>query len=425
VAESLLTLAIERPVAGGRMLARHEGRVVLVAGAIPGERVLARLEPGSRKVWFASTVDVLDASPDRRPTPGNPACGGLAYSHVEPARQRALKAEVVADSFRRLGRITLGDPVSVAESPERGFRLRGRVHVKDRRAGFFLERTHRLCDAGATAQFGDETLDAVARLIRQLGGEADRCGAIQIAENVAASERVCHLESVEGRRFDLEAITAGWRAIDGLTGLTAVSAGRFVRCGGNARVTDTAEQLCGAGQLPVGVQWTRTAASFFQGNRFLTGALLTRVLHHARGDRVLDLYAGVGLFSVALAARGSSVTAVEGDDMSVADLEINAAPWARGLTTRQASVEAVLMTVAPAGFDVVVLDPPRTGASPEAIGGILALAASRVVYVSCDPATLARDAALLVAGGYALRSVEAFDLFPNTPHVEMVAVFDR
>ena len=144
------------------MLARHEGRVVLVAGAIPGERVRARLEPGSRKVWFASTVDVIDASADRRVPIGDPACGGLTYAHVEPARQRALKSEVVADSFRRLGRITLEYPVPVAASPERGFMLRGRVHVKDRRAGFFLERTHRLCDAGATGPFGAATLDVGA-----------------------------------------------------------------------------------------------------------------------------------------------------------------------------------------------------------------------------------------------------------------------
>jgi 23S rRNA (uracil1939-C5)-methyltransferase len=173
------------------------------------------------------------------------------------------------------------------------------------------------------------------------------------------------------------------------------------------------------------VTWTRTAASFFQGNRYLTGTLLQQVLRHVRGTRVLDLYAGVGLFSVGIAARGAEVTAVEGDEVSVGDLELNATHWGATLTMRQSSVEAALLTMPAGRFETVVLDPPRTGASPEAVAGVIALDPGRVVYVSCDPATLARDAALLVAGGYRLTSVEAFDLFPNTAHVETLAVFDR
>jgi 23S rRNA (uracil1939-C5)-methyltransferase len=208
--------------------------------------------------------------------------------------------------------------------------------------------------------------------------------------------------------------------------VTTVTRGRLVLIAGEGRVTDTARDLCGeAGLLPDDVTWTRTAASFFQGNRFLTGALLLQVLGHVHGRRVLDLYAGVGLFSVGLAARGADVLAVEGDAVSVADLELNALRWGTRLTTRQAPVEAALMTLPAGRCDTVVLDPPRTGASPEAVAGIVALAADRVVYVSCDPATLARDAALLVAGGYRLASLEAFDLFPNTAHVETLAVFDR
>jgi 23S rRNA (uracil-5-)-methyltransferase RumA len=419
-----LTLTIERPVAGGRMLARHDGRVVLVSGAIPGETVVARVENVSRKVVFASTVDVVSASPDRRPPACDPACGGSVFAHIAIERQRALKADIVADALRRIGRLSVERPIAVAASPEHGYRLRGRLHVQHRRAGFFVERSHRLCDAGATRQFRADTLDAVSRLSEALGDHTDSVSSMLIAENVAATERVVHLEAVEGH--DLTPRIESLALVDGLTGLTATSRGRIVALGGEGRVTDTADALCGDSQLEsAGVRWTRTALSFFQGNRFLTGELLRRVVQAVRGQRVLDLYAGVGLFSVAMAAHGRNVLAVEGDDTSVGDLELNAAAWDATLSTRQSSVEAALTTMVPETFDTVVLDPPRTGASAEAIAGVIALVPSRVVYVSCDPATLARDAALLVSGGYRLVSVEAFDLFPNTAHVETMAVFDR
>lgn len=419
-----LTLTVERPVAGGRMLARHGGRVVLISGAIPGEIVVARVENASKKVVFASTVDVVEASPDRRAPHGDPACGGSAYAHITIERQRRLKGEVVADAFRRIGRLPLETDVPVAASPEQGYRLRGRLHVQRRLAGFFLERTHQLCDAGRTAQFRDDTLTAVGRLLDALDDDGDGCASIVVGENVAATQRVLHLVPVEGR--DLSHLSERVPAIEGLTGLSTLSRGRVVLLGGQGRVTDTARDLCGETDLlRADVTWTRTAASFFQSNRYLTGTLLQQVLRHVRGTRVLDLYAGVGLFAVGMAARGAEVTAVEGDEVSVADLELNATRWGAKLTTRQSSVEAALMTLPDGRFDTVVLDPPRTGASRDVVAGLIALQTSRLVYVSCDPATLARDATLLVAGGYRLTSIEAFDLFPNTAHVETLAVFDR
>lgn len=424
MSERRLTVTVERPVAGGRMLARHDGRVVLVSGAVPGETVAARVESASKKVIFAATVDVIEASPDRRVPHCDPACGGSLYAHIVIDRQRLLKAEVIADAFRRIGRITLEVPVVVAPSPEHGYRLRGRLHVQRRRAGFYLERSHQLCDAARTAQFRDDTMAAVRRLLDVLGEDCDRYESILVGENVAASQRVLHLEPFEGT--GLSDLPADVVAVDGVTGITTVAGGRVVLLAGEGRVTDSAHDLCGeGGLLPADVTWTRTAAAFFQGNRYVTGTLLQQVLRHVQGSRVLDLYAGVGLFSVGMAARGATVTAVEGDAVAVADLERNGAPWGARVTSRQSSVEAALMTMPPGRFDTVVIDPPRTGASPEVVAGLVALQAPRLVYVSCDPATLARDAALLVAGGYRLTSVEAFDLFPNTAHVETVAVFDR
>jgi 23S rRNA (uracil1939-C5)-methyltransferase len=195
---------------------------------------------------------------------------------------------------------------------------------------------------------------------------------------------------------------------------------------GEPAVSDRADVLLGPdAPVPADVQWVRTGASFFQGNRFLVGRLVREVLAAVRGPRVIDLYAGVGLFAVALAASGLSVTAVEGDPISGADLERNTARWSARMRARRTSVEYAAARMTTGEADTIVLDPPRTGMSPEALSAVTRLVAPRLVYVSCDPATLARDTKVLRASGYALGSLQGFDLFPNTPHIETLAVFDH
>jgi 23S rRNA (uracil1939-C5)-methyltransferase len=423
LAGSLVELTVDRPVAGGRMLARRDGQVVLVSGAIPGERVRARVERVSRQVAWAETTDVLTSSPDRRTPMCDPACGGALYAHIEYARQRLLKGEVIADAFRRLGKMDLG-PVPVAKSPERGYRMRARLRVRGGRAGFLREGSHTICDAGPTGQLHADTLGAIDVLLGALRNRLADCDSIVIAENVPGTERVLHLEAREGARLD--DLCLGLDDLPGATGLTTSVRGRALTLAGSASVTDSAGQLFGS-DSPIGAlpTWTRHAASFFQANRFLVGPLVRRVLEVSEGDACVDLYSGVGLFAVALAASGHDVVAVEGDRMSGADLESNAVPWRKRLRVVSTSVETFVH--APPGDrpDVIVLDPPRAGVSAEALHALIQWQAPRVVYVSCDPPTLARDAARLTAGGYQLHSMEAFDLFPNTPHVETLAVFTR
>jgi 23S rRNA (uracil1939-C5)-methyltransferase len=417
-------LLVERPVAGGRMLARLDGRVVFVAGAIPGEQVLARVTRETRQALWAETVEVVAPSPDRRAPGCDPACGGLAYAHIRYERQLELKGAVIADAFRRLAKIELPPP-AVARSPEHGYRLRARLHVRGGRAGFFREGTHDLCDARATGQLLPASIDAVDRLTTSLGSRAAECEAIVIAENIAASERVLHLEPRDGARLDDLARRLALPA--GVQGITTETGGRTMQIAGTPSVTDHAAQLFGSAPAPVAAltTWSRKASSFFQGNRFLMGALVSRVLDLANADSFLDLYAGVGLFAVALAARGATGIAVEGDRSSGSDLDGNAAPWRERLAVFRSSVESFVARPAGAAPGVIVLDPPRTGVSSDALAGLLSWNAPRIVYVSCDPPTLARDAARLLGAGYVLRSVEAFDLFPNTPHVEAVACFAK
>ena len=428
---TLVELTADRPVAGGRMLARHQGQVVLVSGTIPGERVRARIEKASRHVAWADTVDVIEPSEDRRPAVCDLACGGSFYGHIAYERQRRLKADVIADAFQRVGKVVLPAPAVVAPSPEAGYRLRARLHVREGRAGFFREGSHVLCDAGQTGQLHATAPETVRAVLEALGPRSADCQSITLAEDVAGTQRVLHLEPVPGRRLDDIALDT---TIPGLSGLTTTGPQGFRVIAGSATVTDTADQLFG-GDSPVGgvPAWTRRAESFFQGNRFLVGTLVRRVLEAAQGSRCVDLFAGVGLFAIAVAARGSKVIAVEGDPISGADLASNAAAWRDHLRVARTSVEDFLESPPGDAPDVVIVDPPRTGLSSQAVTRLLAWSsapassnsAQRLVYVSCDPPTLARDAARILAAGYRLTSIEAFDLFPNTPHVETLAVFDR
>lgn len=418
----IIELTVERAVPGGRMLAREGGAVVLVSGAIPGERVRATVSKRSKRVILADTTEILEASPDRRPTSMDAGCGGAAYAHIDYPRQLALKADVIKDAFRRIGRLTVDDAIDVAPSREDGYRLRASLHVQGDRVGFFREGTHRLCEAGPTGQLLPGALDAVRALADLIDRRLADCAQVVVSENVEATERVLHLAPRAGRT--LSDLVLDPARLDGVTGVTTTARGKVAVLAGVPTVTDSAHQIFGDQAPLTGLaSWSRHATSFFQGNRWLLGALMGRVLDAAPGDRVVDLYAGVGLFSIALAARGATVVAVEGDPSAGADLATNAGPWRESLLVVRSDVEAAVGAPPDETPDVVVVDPPRTGMSQHALAGLLMWRAPRVVYVSCDPPTLARDAARFVEAGYSLAALEALDLFPNTPHVETIAVF--
>ena len=421
-----LLLDVERPAAGGRMIARHEGRVVLVAGAIPGERVRARVERVERSVAYASVVEIIEPSPDRRSVEGDPSCGGCVFAHVAYPRQLDLKRDIVVDAFRRIGKITLDGAPPVAPSPERGYRMQARLHVRGRAVGFFREGTHELCDPAATGQL----LPATGRVLEAVGHElaavaSEPVLSIDLAENLAGGERALHLELKPGG--PTPATYSALVRVEGVTGVTCqLPPADTVSLGGRPWVSDTVEAIAGrpAGSLG-GLVLKRRPNAFFQANRHLLPALVSRVAALVGDGPILDLYAGVGVFAVALAAAGhEAVTAVEGDRVSGADLAENARALGGRLRVERSAVEAFLSR-RPDAVGTLVVDPPRTGMSRAAMEGVIALAAPRIVYVSCDVATLARDLRRLLDAGYALASVDAFDLFPNTAHVESVVGLTR
>ncbi|HWW84780.1 MAG TPA: TRAM domain-containing protein [Vicinamibacterales bacterium] len=469
----VVPLTVEKPAAGGSMIAHTGGQVVLVTGAIPGERVRARVNRIAKHLAYADTIEIEERSTDRRDFLGDRLCGGCLYAHIEYPRQLSLKSEVIVDAFARIARIPLTEPVSVAPSPEEGYRMRARAHVRGSTWGFFREGTHEVCDARQTRQLLPATCDTLDRLVSASQSDRAELVEIELTENIDASERVVFLgyrsgppgsappsstlasstpagssgrslESADSSKWS--SLVAEVAKIPGVTGLVArLDDGRrpATASHGSSHVTD---RILFPGDVSVALR--RHVLSFFQGNRYLVGDLVAHVIDRIpRGSELVDLYAGVGLFSIsAAAARGVRATAVEGDRFAAADLVANAAALADagagsasgGLESgndgsRRAGSRPVVAlhqpveTYSKSGTrpQTIVADPPRTGMSREAMGVVLSLEAPALIYVSCDVATLARDARRLSDAGYGIEHIAAFDLYPNTPHIESVVTFRR
>lgn len=387
-------LTIDRPAQGGRMIARLEGAIVLVAGAIPGERVRARITERRQGVVFAETAEVLEASPDRREPPFDPLCGGNLLAHVAYPRQLELKREILADAFRRQARLALDTLPPITGSPETGYRMRARLHLAGGRLGFYRERTRDVCDAARTGQLSAGAIDVIEQASSAYAPHADAIDVLVLAENVAATERALDVVPKPGKLNPVQFS----RLIPGVT---------------DREVIDE--------QLPGGATLQRHAASFFQGNRFLLSTLVTKVCDAAGAGNLADLFAGVGLFAVEAASRGAEVIAVESDPISSRDLTRNLAPFGLSARAVHEPVESWLATRRSVP-ETVIVDPPRAGLSPDVRRRLIDTKPEKIVYVSCDPVTLARDVKDFIGVGYKLTKLEALDLFPNTPHVESLAV---
>ncbi|MCC2322954.1 class I SAM-dependent RNA methyltransferase [Cellulomonas xiejunii] len=403
------------PVAhGGHCVARHEGRVVFVRHTLPGERVRARLTDAGpeAKFWRADAIEVLDPSPDRVPSAwpaaGPGGAGGGELAHVALPAQRVWKETVLAEQLHRLARLDLVPRVEAAPGDdERGglaYRTRIDLHVDaEGRAGM---RAHRSHDIVPLTDMPLATEDVAA-----LGLFDRRWPAGSRIEAVAPADGSQAMVLLDGAPFDLHSNRRDLRP-------NARAAVReHVRVGG----TDYTYRVAAAG--------------FWQVHRAAPGLLAARVLDavgDVAGATVLDLYAGAGLFSSPLAdavGPDGRLVAVEGDERAVRDarrnahdrpqVELHAGDVADVLTGRRGAVAPA------AAADVVVLDPPRTGAGRRVVEAVAALRPRRIVYVACDPAALARDIALFGERGWSDVTVTGYDLFPMTHHLEAVAVLDR
>ena len=428
---AVIELRVERPAVGGRMIARFDGRIVLVGGAIPGERIRAAVERSRGGVVLARTVEILEGSRDRRPVTGVPGCGGRSFAHIAYRRQLELKSEIVRDAFRRIGRIELSGSLRVVPSPETGYRMRARLHVGDGRIGFFEEGSHRVCDVAGTGQLLPKTERLVGALAAHVGALVSiGTRTVELAEDLAGDQCVLHVV-VQGdpvNSVKMDDVLRPMASVDGVRGLTVApgtSPSARVVVAGTPYVTDPLTAILGSAGAGTAVL-RRHAASFFQANRYLVPDLAAAVASFTDSREVVDLYAGVGLFAVSIAAaRGEPVTAVERDPCTAQDLVSNAAPLAGAVRVVRAPVETFLKRSARLEGAAVIVDPPRAGLSRDVVARLVRRKPGRIVYVSCDVATQARDLRAFGESGYRIDQVRAFDMFPNTAHIETVAVLDR
>jgi tRNA/tmRNA/rRNA uracil-C5-methylase (TrmA/RlmC/RlmD family) len=377
-----------KPGHGGFVVARHQGVVVFVRHALPGERVVAEVTEGEEGDRFlrADAVEVLDASPDRVTPPcpfsGPGRCGGCDFQHVEPDAQRRLKAAVVAEQLQRLAGLDVAVTVEEVPGVAGGLGWRSRVQWAVDSSGRPGLRKHRSHDIVSV----------------------DHC-------RIAHPDLPVVLDTEWQEAASVEAIVSS-------TGQQL----RLVTTQDGATFADGPLQLR---ERAGGRDWQVTGSGFWQVHPGAADTLVGAVLEALAprpGDRVVDLYAGVGLFAGVVArAVGPSgrVVAVESDRAAADDAATNLLDLPN-VTVECDRVQRVLRRLD--GAELVVLDPPRTGAKRRVVRSIAALEPRAIAYVACDPAALARDVGYFADEGYRLTSLRAFDLFPMTHHVECVAL---
>ncbi|HYO90860.1 MAG TPA: class I SAM-dependent RNA methyltransferase [Pyrinomonadaceae bacterium] len=381
-------VAIERILPGGVGLAHADGRTLLVGLAAPDDIVRVQIERTSGNVAFASIVEIIKPSPARvePPCPYFGRCGGCDFQQLSYEAQLAAKQGIIADCLRRIARVEL-DPrrIPITPSPlEWHYRSRAQWQHdgRARRLGYFERGSHRVCDVVACPVLAPRLQETFQDLREQM-------------QNAALPANVVEFQAVAG---------------DEGASLTPPTGDE-----GTPEVSRTI-----AGQ-----RYRFSADGFFQINHELLPALVAAATSDAPpGTNALDLYCGVGLFTLPLARRFTRVTGVEANADAIAYARRNLSDAQISNTTFECArvgqyLESHAQELAPADF--VLLDPPRAGAEAEAIIGLLALRPQRITYVSCDPATLARDLKELLKDGYQLDALAAFDMFPQTHHVEIVA----
>lgn len=392
-----LTLPVEKLVYGGAGLSRHEGRVVLTPFVLPGETVHVAIEKERKDVLNGRLLEVLERS-EARTAPNCRVferCGGCHYQHALYPAQVEMKKDVLREVLQRIGKLTPPDEIASITGEPWGYRNRIQVHIDGQKVGYREPGTHRVVDTSECPVASpklNEALRAIRRMVRSH----------RFPRFVRSIEFFTNERDVQ---VNIQETMAGQR----------VARGFF----------DWLEQeLPGAATGPIeyaanGNKYRVHYKSFFQVNRFLVGELTRAALGDATGETALELYAGVGLFSLSLADRFAVVDAVESVKAAVDDAEANAARARKKIGHFRASTEEYLAGVKTAP-DFVLADPPRAGLGADAVRELARLKPRRIGIVSCDPSTLARDLKGLCEAGYRIGSMTLVDLFPQTYHMETV-----
>ncbi|MGI5163900.1 class I SAM-dependent RNA methyltransferase [Spirillospora sp. CA-253888] len=433
--DDLLELEVGNVANGGFCVARHEGRVVFVRHALPGERVRARVTDTTKNFLRADAVEILEASPDRVEPPcpfaGPGRCGGCDWQHASLAAQRRLKAAVVEEQLQRVAGITrtvvveevpYPEDAEVAPPPGLGWRTRVQFTVDEGMVGLRKHRSHDIEPV-------DECLIAHPG-VEMMGIERKRWPGASSVEGIVSAATGDRLVVLRGRRKTrVPHLDVPVRLVRGKP--EPGSNLPYVR----EQVSGRLYQVSGSGFWQV-----------HPGAAQLLADAVVEALEPKSGDIALDLYCGVGLFAGVLGekvGRDGLVVGIESDGQAVRDAKFNLRDLPQ-VAVERGPVEEVIKDLEfgradstdrtqakrggghhrgtkVRGADIVVLDPPRAGAGREVVDRIAAVARRKIAYVSCDPATLARDLAYFSERGWTLETLRAFDAFPMTQHVECLA----
>ena len=365
---------------GGHCIARYEGRVIFVRHAIPGERVIVEISDVTKSFARGNCISVIKASKHRVSPPCSFArfdgCGGCDFQHIDPNYQRELKREIIKEQFSRLAKMEIDVEVE-AVKPNLHWRSRMEFTVSENsKVGLYASRSNQIV-------------------------EIDKC---LIAHEDIDIEKINQTKLPKSKRVDVAITSKGQSAV----------------------VIEGRENLGLIEEQVDDINFSLNPITFWQSHRMAPTVLSQVVRDYVQAepaDHIFDLYGGVGLFSAALLSQlgvAGRITLIESDENAIIDARRNFALEPR-VEIVEAKVEASLKKYRAA--NVVLLDPPRAGAGERVISTITSLAPRTIVYVACDPAALARDSAYLAAQGYKLDQIRAFDLFPMTAHMELVARF--
>ncbi len=379
-----LEVRIEKIVPRGFGLAFAEGLTVFVALAAHGDRLRVRLDEIKGKTAFAEIVEVVERSEHRVDPPCEyfGACGGCDFQQMNHAAQLAAKVGIIRDCLHRIAKIEYDAEIPIIPSPDEfGYRLRAQWHADtaSRRIGYYRRNSRDLVDIQKCLVLAPELNAELDAMRRELPWETFFADKVQIDAAVGSDGSVSiHSDELAEPAEEIEIAAFGEKF-------------RF------------------------------SATSFFQGNRSMIDKLVETAIGDAHGQTALDLYCGVGLFTLPLARRFASVIGVEENDEAVRFARKSASNAALSNVEFHAeNVRRYLSNVVESDLDFVLLDPPRFGTEKEMVASLIRLRPKHVSYVSCDPSVLARDLKRFVENGYEILSITALDMFPQTHHVETI-----
>ena len=429
-----LQLSIEKLIYGGEGLAHAEGNTVFVPFVLPGEQVRAATRLRKKKLIHANLLEVEKASPSRiaAACPHFRVCGGCHYQHIEIGEQVRLKKEILRETLSRLGGVQWTGEIREHTAQPYGYRNRAQWAFRDampRAFGYFLPESAHILPIDQCPVLSPKLAETFGQLQELARANSLPPGILEIeAFADGADEKVALNVAFERFPKPAKALTSEFKtALPALESLLMLdqSKNRF--------------ELDGPGYLTQqagGFTFRVNHLSFFQVNRFLVEELLQTMVGGAKGESALDLYAGVGFFTLALAKEFSKVVSVDANLSATRDLRQNAEAAGVTVVSENEHTEEYLKKTEEKP-EFIVLDPPRAGLGAEAAARLANLGAANIAYLSCDPATLARDLAILTdserkpespvaaTNKYEIAEMHLFDLFPQTFHIETLVRLRR